>query len=212
MLYNNASETVFAFEFNNTISLKEQLRKYIVSGYKEYILSPNQTKYENFLKFRILSPLRVGQYGVESLNSISQDILKSENLIDTSDDFYENRPVIVNVNAYDSKLYNGDIGICIKTDNHIEIIFPDSETKISPVQMPSHETCYVLTVHKSQGSEFDEVLIVLPDKHSEIVSRELLYTAITRAKKKVIIVGNRDVLKESIENSNKRMSGLTSKL
>ena len=120
--------------------------------------------------------------------------------------------MIVNVNDYDSKLYNGDTGICIKTGSHIEIHFPDSEIKISPVQMPSHETCYALTVHKSQGSEFEEVLIVLPDKHSELVSRELLYTAVTRAKKKVIIAGNREVLKKSIENSNKRISGLTGKL
>jgi exodeoxyribonuclease V alpha subunit len=212
MLYDNTNENLFAFEFDNTMSMKEQLHKYIVQGYKDYISSPNQTKYENFLKFRILSPLRGGQYGVEALNSIAQDILESENLIDTRNDFYENRPVIVNVNDYDSKLFNGDVGICMKTGTHIEILFPDSETKISPVQMPSHTTCYALTVHKSQGSEFEEVLLVLPDKYSELVSRELLYTAITRAKKKVIIAGSKDVLKKSIENSDKRISGLTTKL
>ncbi len=121
---------------------------------------------------------------------------------------------MINRNDYNLKLFNGDMGIIYNDaafDGKPKFFYRTPEgvfRKILPVKLPEHETVYAMTVHKSQGSEFDRVLIILPDKPGPVLSRELLYTAITRARKKVDIIGNSEIIRFMIERPTKRKSGL----
>jgi exodeoxyribonuclease V alpha subunit len=124
-------------------------------------------------------------------------------------------PVIINENDYALGLYNGDIGLCLNDQNGELKIFIGQEDEVravSPGRLPGHNLAYALTVHKSQGSEFDKVLLVLPDRASRVLTRELLYTAITRARSEVHIIGKPDVLRVGVKTRLKRASGLQDQL
>jgi exodeoxyribonuclease V alpha subunit len=116
------------------------------------------------------------------------------------------------------QLYNGDIGICMpdkEQNNRLMVFFlrPDgSVKKVLPTRLPACETVLVMTIHKSQGSEFNEVLIVLPDKINAILTKELLYTAITRAKQSVKVVADAGVFAHTVKQKIQRYGGLAAKL
>ena len=139
-------------------------------------------------------------------------MLEQEGLIERAGDWYPGRPIMVTENDYQLGLFNGDIGLITIDENDDETLranFPDSEGGIrsfSPARLPAHETVYATTIHKSQGSEFDRVLIVLPNSPSAILSRELLYTAITRAKKEVLLFGEEEIISAAIEKRIERAS------
>ena len=136
-----------------------------------------------FDTFRVLSPLRRGVWGVEGLNQRIEQWLGQPS---TSQAWYEGRPVMVTSNDYGLGLMNGDIGIALKDQNNkLRVAFPAGDKQIhwvSPLRLPNVETAYAMTVHKSQGSEFSHVVLVLPDQISQVLTRELIYTGITRAK------------------------------
>jgi exodeoxyribonuclease V alpha subunit len=136
-----------------------------------------------FDTFRVLSPLRRGVWGVEGLNQRIEQWLGQQS---KSQAWYEGRPVMVTSNDYGLGLMNGDIGIALKDQNNkLRIAFPAGDKQIhwvSPLRLPNVETAYAMTVHKSQGSEFSHVVLVLPDQISQVLTRELIYTGITRAK------------------------------
>ncbi len=136
-----------------------------------------------FDTFRILSPLRRGIWGVEGLNQRIEQWLDQQS---KSQAWYEGRPVMVTSNDYGLGLMNGDIGIALKDQNNkLRVAFPVGDKQIhwvSPLRLPNVETAYAMTVHKSQGSEFSHVVLVLPDQISQVLTRELIYTGITRAK------------------------------
>jgi exodeoxyribonuclease V alpha subunit len=126
-------------------------------------------------------------------------------------DWYEGRPVIINTNNYVLGLSNGDLGVCMQdTSGEIKIAFEKIEDiiYINPSRLPAHGAAFALTVHKSQGSEFDEIMLALPGGESRLLSRELLYTAVSRAREKVTIIGRPDALKKMIEQRTRRHSGL----
>jgi exodeoxyribonuclease V alpha subunit len=122
------------------------------------------------------------------------------------------------VNDYHLKLFNGDIGIVLPdTENggNPRVWFPAPEggiRNVSPVRLPAHETVFAMTVHKSQGSEFDRVVMLLPDHDSEALTRELIYTGITRAKNVVEIWGDEAVFVEAVSRRIDRKSGLNEAL
>jgi exodeoxyribonuclease V alpha subunit len=136
-----------------------------------------------FDTFRILSPLRRGIWGVEGLNQRIEQWLDQQS---KSQAWYQGRPVMVTSNDYGLGLMNGDIGIALKDQNNkLRVAFPAGDKQIhwvSPLRLPNVETAYAMTVHKSQGSEFSHVVLVLPDQISQVLTRELIYTGITRAK------------------------------
>ena len=127
----------------------------------------------------------------------------------------QGRPVIVLHNDYRAGLFNGDTGICFTgADGHLRIWFR-TETGLQtllPSAMPAHETAYAMTVHKSQGSEFNRVLLILPDRDSPLLTRELLYTAITRGREKVEIWGRKSIFVSGVKRRIKRTSGLAEAL
>jgi exodeoxyribonuclease V alpha subunit len=123
---------------------------------------------------------------------------------------------MIAANSYSLKLFNGDIGLIDAEDeshsvNDVAAYFiKDEKTlmKLSPSRLPAHQTAHALTVHKSQGSEFDEVLVVLPEKPSPVTTRELLYTAVSRARKLVTLMAPLSVIQHALQTPIHRSSGL----
>lgn len=146
---------------------------------------------QNLSNFQILTALREGPWGMKAVNQKVGDILGVN-----ANSWYEGRPVMVTKNDYGLKLNNGDIGIALKDPEygHLRVAFPDQEHGVRwilPSRLTHIETVYAMTVHKSQGSEFKHTVMVLPDHDSPVMSKELLYTGITRAKERLSLVGNK---------------------
>ncbi|NDG42034.1 MAG: exodeoxyribonuclease V subunit alpha, partial [Betaproteobacteria bacterium] len=113
-------------------------------------------------------------------------------------------------------LFNGDIGISLPNEQgELMVYFADAMgglRAVAPVRLPVHQTAFAMTVHKSQGSEFDEVLVLLPSQRSRVVSRELLYTAVTRARHRVSICASAEVVTAAIQSPTSRQAGLLDRL
>jgi exodeoxyribonuclease V alpha subunit len=128
-------------------------------------------------------------------------------------EWYPGRPVMVTTNDYRLDLYNGDIGICVKIGETPLVVFERNGLRtVPPSHLGDHSTVHAMTIHKSQGSQFEEVVVVLPGESSRLLTRELLYTAVTRASARVRIVGDEDVVRRAIERSVQRASGLGTRL
>ncbi len=170
-------------------------------------------------RLKLLTPLRGGPYGVTALNRAVQEALQRANAIAANrsahPDWYAGRPVMITRNDYSLGLFNGDIGITMAGGGdrrqRFDVYFEDPAGGIRCVaagQLAHVETAFALTVHKSQGSEFDRVVLVLPDHASPILTRELLYTAVTRARAAVEIWGTADIFSSAVSATIERMSGL----
>lgn len=122
-------------------------------------------------------------------------------------EWYPGRPVMITRNDYAQDLYNGDIGICVRSGDGLEVVF-DGVRRFAPSHLGEHTTVHAMTIHKSQGSQFDEVVVVLPGESSRLLTRELLYTAVTRARYRVRIVGTEEMIRQAIARSVQRASGL----
>ncbi len=168
-----------------------------------------------FESARVLAALHGGPFGVEELNRRIAARLESRGLIGGGED-YHGKPVMVTRNDYEVGLFNGDIGLLWRdADAVLRAYFPlaDGEVRRLPVrQLPEHACAYALTVHKAQGSEFDEILLVLPHDPSPVVTRELLYTGITRARRQVTLQGDRAAFSAGCERRVQRSSALAEKL
>ncbi len=194
--------------------LSASLRAALVAGYGPYLeAGQSADRLAAFDRFRVLCARRTGPFGVGSLNEQIESVLARAGLIERGADNYEGRPIMVSANTYELQLYNGDIGLVLpdpETGN-LRACFTGSGGALrmfAPFRLPHQETALAMSVHKSQGSEFDEVAIVLPDEASPLLTRELIYTAITRARTKVVIHGHAEVLRHAIEHPTQRNSGL----
>ena len=177
-----------------------------------------------FGHFRVLCALRDGPRGVTALNAaMTRRFRATLGLPGLSEGpgaspWFPGRPVLVSTNDYVLRLFNGDIGIALPdASGELLVHFPDAAAPggfraIAPVRLPRHETAFAMTVHKSQGSEFDGVLVILPEQRSRVLTRELLYTAITRAKQRVSLVSGASVLEQAIATATLRHSGLLARL
>ncbi|KZX69200.1 exodeoxyribonuclease V subunit alpha [Vibrio sp. HI00D65] len=178
-----------------------------------------------FSQCRLLCSIREGDFGVNGLNHRIERALAARRLVNPHNDelWYHGRPVMVTRNDHGLGLYNGDIGICMLESDpsqpgstpRLKVYFelPDGSVKaVLPSRVPDHETAYAMTIHKSQGSEFDLTLMILPPDFSPILTRELIYTGITRAKKRLMMFSDTNVLKRGIKVKTERVSGLGSRL
>jgi exodeoxyribonuclease V alpha subunit len=163
--------------------------------------------------FRVLAAHRRGPFGVEALNARILEILREEGLLDDGDAHSRGRAVLITRNDYTLSLFNGDVGLIVADANEpgrrvAAFAGPDGRVRsFSPARLPTHETAFAITVHKSQGSEVDGVLLVLPET-SPVVTRELLYTAVTRARRHVTIQATREAIARGIRAETRRASGL----
>ncbi|MEA2012242.1 MAG: exodeoxyribonuclease V subunit alpha [Verrucomicrobiota bacterium] len=175
-----------------------------------------ESAFSQFNRFRILCATRKGIFGVENVNSIITEMVLLQKDLRASVTYFKGRPILIKKNSYSQGLYNGDIGLCwtAKDGNGISVYFPDSKKtgefrQFTPAHLPEHETVFAMTIHKSQGSGFENVLIILPDdRYSPVLTRELFYTGITRAKKRVEIWAENEILKIAIQQKIERESGL----
>ena len=160
----------------------------------------------------------MGIWGTERISDYIEKILNDAGLIDTGDIFCAGRPIIVLQNDYKLRLFNGDVGIILKDadkNNEWRAIFRDEQGKMRkflPASLPRYETAWAMTVHKSQGSEFEMVLLALSDHDINVITRELIYTGITRAREKVDIWASEDLLVKAISRGISRQSGLADAL
>lgn len=177
---------------------------------------------------QLLSGLRSGPYGVEALNQRITDYLHQQGRI-PAQDWYAGRPVMMTRNDYQLGLMNGDIGLTLpmpivtnsgnkppeQTPLRVAFQLPDGSIKwVLPSRLESVETVYAMTVHKSQGSEFTHTLLVLPDHPHPLLTRELIYTAITRARSAFSLLeyGAPSVLENAVKTPTSRASGLAERL
>lgn len=165
--------------------------------------------------FRILCALRRGPFGVANLNQLAEAALADAGLIDPAKTHYRGRPIVVLENDYQLRLFNGDTGLLLPDDEaggELRAWFPGPDQtlrRLLPARLPSHETVFATTVHKSQGSEFGRVLFVLPARDTPVVTRELLYTGLTRAREFVELWYHEPLLRLALARRVERSSGLS---
>ena len=165
--------------------------------------------------FQILACVRDGDQGVDGINAKFEAMLAYRGLRSIGDRHFPGRPILITENAYHLGLFNGDIGIQAvdPETNKVVSYFIDAKGNVKKMfnqRLPQHESVYAMTVHKSQGSEFNHTLLVLPEegKGSRLLSRELLYTAITRARSRFSLFGHSNVVKQMVTTKTSRVSGL----
>ena len=197
-----------------------------VDGYGAYLSTVKSgardvaATFAAFAHHRVLCAEREGLRGVAGMNDALGAHFREalDHPLDPGlrSPWYPGRPVMVLRNDYVLRLYNGDIGIVLPDDDlRLMVFFPERDAGfrvIAPARLPAHDTAFATTVHKAQGSEFDELLLVLPARTSRVVTRELLYTAVTRARTRVAIAGGAEALATGIAHRMQRHSGLVARL
>ncbi|MES9869153.1 MAG: exodeoxyribonuclease V subunit alpha [Sedimenticola sp.] len=183
-------------------------------GFMELVASgaDEATLFDAFEGFRVLCATRRGERGLNAMNEGIRNQLGECGLVKDTATWYPGRPVLITRNDYNLHLYNGDIGLALpRRDGTLGVCFrtPEGELRwFPPSRLPEHETVFAMTVHKSQGSEFGRVLLVLPDEDLPILTRELLYTGLTRTVNTFEISVLENIFRISLKRVLKRNSGL----
>jgi exodeoxyribonuclease V alpha subunit len=165
--------------------------------------------------FQLLCATRVGHYGSIAMNDLIEDILDGKGLIIAKGPIYHGMPIIITENDHAMRLYNGDSGVICMDKGTLKAFFFDIDSRVRaclPLQISSWEKAYALTIHKSQGSEYDHAAVVLPKDDSPVLTKELLYTAVTRAKKSLHIISSEESFIAACSKSAVRSSGLYDRL
>lgn len=209
-----AQHAAVVWQPDKTCALQE-----MVAGYQTYFQAAQQaevpmtTLFTFWDAFRVLTPLREGPQGSIALNQkISMALAGSRS---TTQPWYSGRAIMITENDPDLGLYNGDIGLAREMDGEMYVYFADDAQnmrRFPPGRLPQHETAFVMTVHKSQGSEFDRVYCYLPDNHTPVMTRALFYTAITRARQQVTVCGQAMTITRMLGTPEYRESGLMQRL
>jgi len=187
-------------------------------GYSPYLQAARQADpsaaFEAFNGFRALTAQREGAFGVTGINEALEARFKRRLSVPARERWYPGRAVMVRQNDYALGLFNGDIGLCLRTEQGLRVFFEGDEgyRGFAPARLPSHDSAFAMTVHKSQGSEFTEVLLALPEQPSPLLTRSLFYTGITRAKRKVEIWALPARLAEAVNTRAERAAGLAERL
>ncbi|MDP4192860.1 MAG: exodeoxyribonuclease V subunit alpha [Bacteroidota bacterium] len=195
--------------------LFKELKKAVLKHYKKYLSAEDpKTVFMLFEQFRVLCAMREGPFGVKSVNDLIESVIKAERLTEVKKDWYKGMPIMITQNNYSLDLFNGDIGIVLPdpaSNGKLKAYFttPDGKfRKFHQLRLPEYEKVYAMTVHKSQGSEFDNIVLILPEKPYPVLTRELLYTGLTRAKLNAEIWSSEKIFASTIEKNIKRSSGL----
>ena len=165
--------------------------------------------------FRVLCAHRVGPFGADRFNRLVERRLRARGLAPGHDAFYPGRPILVTRNDARTGLSNGDTGVVVRDEGGTaRVWFPELRGEgggprlVSPARLPPHESFFALTVHRAQGSEYDEVAVVLGPADSRVATRELLYTAVTRARRRVVVHGSEESVAAAVDRMTERSSGL----
>ena len=191
-------------------------------GYAPYLKAARKgdpsEAFAAFNAFRALTAQREGPWGVAGINEALEARIKRRYSLPERERWYPGRAVMVRQNDYALGLFNGDIGICLASEHGLRVFFEGEGSgekgfrAFAPARLPSHDSAFAMTVHKSQGSEFAEVLLALPESPSPLLTRALFYTGITRAKQKVEVWGLPARLAEAVNTKAERAAGLAERL
>lgn len=213
-LKEKTDERIIWEEIKTRNELNCALEKKIVEGYRNYLnIDDPAAALDLFGRFKILCAVNKGPFGVDAVNGFSESVLAKNGLINPSSRWYRGRPVLIKGNNYGLGLFNGDLGIISggKNEEDLRAFFhADSgpARKFAPGILPDHDTAYAMTVHKSQGSEFEDVVLILPEKDYPVLTRELIYTGLTRTTGKIALLGTESVVRNAILRKTERASGL----
>ncbi len=192
-------------------------------GDEAAVVKFHETMLEKLDNLRVLAGHRKGRLGVSGLNErilkgirayAAETKARGLSRLDTRGTYWVGRPVLVTVNRRDIGLVNGDIGVVVPDleGKGVRVAFPGlrkGEVRYRAIaQLPAHETVFAMTIHKSQGSQFGTTVVVLPDRATPLLTRELIYTGLTRAKRRIAVYGPRDVLKDALDRRVVRGSNL----
>jgi exodeoxyribonuclease V alpha subunit len=195
--------------------LQEEDSTRLIAGYQPYFKAIMQAEsplacIQSFDVYRVLCAIKQGPQSVASVNAVIERHIAKLGWR-SQHDFYHGRPIMITQNDYRQQLFNGDTGLILKDETgQLRACFLiDNELRwVDLIRLPAHETAFAMTVHKSQGSEFDHVCVLLPQEDTAILNRELLYTAITRAKKQVSLFCNEAILRKTVMTQHERETGL----
>ncbi|MCR3755964.1 MAG: exodeoxyribonuclease V subunit RecD [Sodalis sp. Psp] len=221
MLLNTGTVDVSFVQLHEAADYQHMLNG-CVDGYRAYLLrvlnnEAPVTILDAFNQFRLLCALREGPFGVAGLNNHIEQALSRVGLFSPGKvGRSAGRPVMIVRSMPSLGLYNGDIGILLVDAAQVQRVYfllPDRATKAVPLsRLPEHETAFAMTVHKSQGSEFKHISLVLPNQILPVLTRELLYTAVTRAREHLSVYATNEVVRHAITTKTQRRSGLISRL
>lgn len=198
-------------------SLRKDALDWAVAHYTQYLVCKDvETALQRFAQCRVLCAAHEGALGEVAVNAQLAERLRHCALLEAGPPGH-GTPVMITVNDYELELYNGDIGLLWKAaDGSLEACFPQLDAQVRRIpaaSLPAHVPAWALTVHKSQGSEFDEVLLILPeDVNSPLLLRELLYTGITRARRRLLLQCTAEAFERACTNPATRSSGLAARL
>lgn len=187
-------------------------------GYAAYLQAAREgdpaAAFAAFNGFRALTAQREGAFGVAGLNEALEARFKRRLGVASRERWYPGRAIMVRQNDYALGLFNGDIGLCLQSGDGLRVFFEGEQgfRGFAPARLPSHDSAFAMTVHKSQGSEFSEVLLALPEQPSPLLTRALLYTGITRARQRVELWALPARLAEAVNARAERASGLAERL
>ncbi|WES67376.1 exodeoxyribonuclease V subunit alpha [Superficieibacter sp. HKU1] len=190
-----------------------------LSGYAHYLKLLRENAEPDavlaaFSEFQLLCALREGPYGVSGLNvQLEQTLARKRHVsLPRHSRWYQGRPVMIARNDSALGLFNGDIGVALEGEQGMRVWFPMPDGTVKsfhPGRLPEHDTAWAMTVHKSQGSEFDHAALILPAQSVPLVTRELVYTAITRARQRLSLYADDKLLAQAVVTRTERRSGLT---
>lgn len=166
------------------------------------------------LQVRVLCALRSGPMGTEAWNRRVEALLAAHG-VRTDDPWYPGRPILVTANDHQNRIWNGDLGVVVRDGDRRAVAFAQGDGTlrlVPPLRLPAHETAWALTVHKAQGSEFAHVLLVMPDKPGPLWQASLLYTGVTRARQRAVLLAPDELLAEGVRHWPGRASGLAAAL
>ncbi len=173
-------------------------------------------------RLRILTAVREGPLGARSLNAriealLSDDGAQRRGIRPAAGGHFHGQPIIVTENSYRHRLFNGDVGICLQDADGTPVAWfpgddPQHPRAFHPAALPAHDSAFAMTVHKAQGSEFDVVWLLLPTHPNRVLSRELVYTGVTRARSELHVAAGETVLREALSRHAGRWSGLERRL
>jgi len=197
----------------NPRALAEFISGFVVPRHRDVVQCTDPSEaLHRFGAYRVLCAVREGPFGLHAVNALAERALADSGLIRPDGGRYGGQPLMVTANDYDLGLYNGDVGLLLPdpVTGTLYAWFEGTEgpRRLPPQRLPMVETVFAMTVHKSQGSEFEEVALVLPNQDSRVLTRELIYTAVTRARRRLVVIGSAERLTAGIGRRVERSSGL----
>jgi len=192
---------------------RAELRARALEGYRYMQATGAAERLEAFERFRVICAHARGARGVEGVGAaIERELALAGRIAPDASGLWEGRPIAITRNDSELGLYNGDVGLLANHEGALRAFFPAAARAegrwISPARLPAHGTAFAQTVHRSQGSEYAEVVVVLPEEASRVASRELLYTAITRARERVHLCASPEAIRHALARRSERSSGL----